>query len=113
MNMSIWNAKAIFLVSVLMPFLTGCATVNHPDDQWFARDKAYHFIAVSVISAGATAAAGDTDTAPVIGMGVAMSFGAGKELYDRDVKRTYWSWKDFVWDCVGAVAGAAAATAAR
>ena len=43
---------------------------------------------------------------------MAVSFGAGKELYDRNVKNTYWSWKDLAWDLAGAVAGALAATAA-
>ena len=111
--MRILNAKTMLLASISLLFLTGCATVNHPDDQWFARDKAYHFVAASVIGAGATLAVGDGDAAPVIGVGVAMSFGAGKELYDRDVKKSYWSWKDLAWDCAGAVAGALAATAAK
>ena len=98
------------LISALL--LSGCATVNHPDDSWFSRDKAYHFAAASAIGAGATWAAGGDDAAPVIGVGIAVSFGAGKELYDRNVKNTYWSWKDLAWDLAGAVAGALAATAA-
>ena len=111
--MSISNAKTILLASIPLLFLTGCATVNHPDDHWFARDKAYHFAVASAIGAGATVAAGDNHAAPVIGVGVTMCFGAGKELYDRNVRKTYWSWRDLAWDLAGAVAGAAAATAAR
>ena len=111
--MSISDAKTVLLAPIIILFLAGCATVNHPDDEWFGRDKAYHFAAASAISAGATLAAGDEDAAPVIGVGVAMTFGAGKETYDRDVKKSYWSWKDFAWDFAGAVAGALAATAAK
>jgi putative lipoprotein len=111
--MSISNAKPFLAASILMLFLAGCATANHPDDHWFARDKAYHFAAASAIGAGATWAAGHEAAEPVIGVGVAMAFGAGKELYDRDVKKTYWSWKDFAWDFVGAVAGSALAAAAQ
>jgi putative lipoprotein len=110
---SISSAKTILVTSIISLCLTGCATVNHPDDHWFARDKAYHFAVASAISAGATLAAGDSDAAPVIGVGVAMAFGAGKETYDRDVKKTYWSWKDLAWDLAGAAAGALAATAAN
>ena len=111
--MSISNARKGLIAPICALFLLGCATVNHPDDNWFARDKAYHFAAASAIGAGATFMAGSEDAAPVIGVGVAMSFGAGKELYDREVKKTYWSWKDLAWDLAGAVAGAAAAAAAN
>ena len=112
--MSISSARKAIPVSFFALFLCGCATMSsHPDDQWFARDKAYHFAASAAIGAGATLAAGDEDAAPIIGLGVAMSFGAGKEAYDRGVKKTYWSWKDFAWDFIGGVAGALAAEAAK
>ena len=111
--MSIWNAKTILLASIPLLFLPGCATVNHPDDHWFARDKGYHFAAASAIGAGTTFAMGDESAAPVVGVGVAMAFGAGKELYDRDVKKTYWSWKDLAWDLAGALTGNVLAEAAK
>jgi putative lipoprotein len=111
--MSISSARKALIAPILALFLFGCATVNHPDDHWFARDKAYHFAVASAIGAGATLAAGDEDAAPFIGVGVALSFGAGKELYDRDVKKTYWSWKDLAWDLAGALTGSLLAEASK
>ena len=111
--MSLSRAGRLCSALLAAVLFSGCATANHPGDRWFSRDKAYHFAVASALGAGATAAADGNDAAPVIGVGVAMSFGVGKELYDRDVQKEYWSWKDLAWDLAGAVAGAAAATAAK
>ena len=51
--------------------------------------------------------------APVFGFAMALGAGAGKEWYDQNVKKTYWSWKDFAWDLVGGAGGAGHAGSAR
>ncbi len=36
-----------------------------------------------------------------------MAIGAGKEIYDSEVRRVGWSWRDLVADAAGALAGSA------
>lgn len=87
---------------------TGCSTVRH-DDRFFGRDKLYHFTIAGAIGAGTTVSADCRGTsradAPIIGTSVALGFGAGKELYDLKIKKTFWSWKDMLWDLIGGLAG--------
>ncbi|MFC1650938.1 hypothetical protein ACFL2X_05155 [Candidatus Latescibacterota bacterium] len=97
------------MICVIMLFaLSGCSSYGYNDSFW-GRDKLYHFTASGVIGAGTTLAASgnkasDRD-APLIGISVAMSFGAGKECYDMNVKGTFWSWKDMFWNMVGGTTG--------
>ena len=96
---------------------SGCATLGPPDDDWFGRDKAKHFVVCVAAGAAAAAAAGESGArdAPAfgIGLGFAAALGAGKETYDLRVKKTYWSWKDFTWDLLGGAVGASLAVSAR
>lgn len=105
------NAKTIIAAPILALLLGGCSTMNHPDDHWFGRDKAYHFGISAGISAGLAAAAENNGCndgeAMVFAVAFTMPVGVGKELYDRKVKKTYCSGKDLVWDLVGALAGGA------
>ena len=102
---------AIVVASVILAFMFfGCATFNnHYGDEWFGKDKFYHFTAAGVIGAGTTAVAKNNGSsecdAPVIGISVGVGFGAGKEFYDLSVKETYWSWKDMLWDLIGCSVG--------
>jgi|GEM_PF-668221 len=115
LSMTTTSVKTVLLVCLLV-LAGGCASFNRPGDDWFANDKAMHFGAAAMLSGGTTLACEkdnpDDDGNIAIGVGVAMAFGAGKEWYDLSVKRTYWSWKDFIWDAVGAVAGGLVASAA-
>ena len=87
---------------------SGCSSYRY-DDRFFGPDKLYHFTASGVIGAGTTLASSKNGAsnkdAPLIGISVAMSFGAGKECYDANIKGTYWSWKDMFWDLAGGAAG--------
>lgn len=88
---------------------SGCATVNAPQDAWLGRDKAQHFALAGALAAGATAAAqsaGLSDgEALFVAIPLTLSFGVGKEFYDREVRHTYFSWTDLCWDLLGAVTG--------
>ena len=94
-----------FLVSGCAGF-RGCGSA----DRWWADDKTKHFTASAVIAAGTTAlAAGAVEPDEAAFFGVAFTLGAGvaKEYRDLHVKQTCFSWKDLVWDVMGAAAGAA------
>jgi uncharacterized protein YfiM (DUF2279 family) len=104
------------ILAVALVLGAGCATANHPDDRWFGRDKVYHFTTGALIGAGVTALAGEDELSDVEagarGTGAALIAGAGKEWFDRDVRKTYWSWKDLAWDLLGGLAGSFVAAGA-
>jgi putative lipoprotein len=81
-------------------------------DDWLGPDKALHFGVSAGLSAGAYAASALAfeDRAPrlAIGVGFGVVAGAGKELYDAAGHGDP-SWRDFSWDVLGAVTGAAIA----
>ena len=94
--------------------LTGCSHMAH--DSWSGQDKAQHFLASAMLSAAGNEYAQhqgySRDRSAAIGLMFSVSLGASKELWDSRPAGSGWSWKDFAWDCAGAVAGALAATAA-
>lgn len=108
---------ASMAAAVVMAGTAGCASVGRPDDPWVGRDKAWHFLGSTVVSAGVTILGQEQDlgdpAAAGIGFGVAVSLGGVKETCDLKIKRTYWSWRDFLWDVAGAALGAVSAAAAR
>jgi putative lipoprotein len=104
--------RVVFIILLLISLSilpTGCATLYWGDDSWTGKDKLYHFAAGGVIGAGMTIALernGMSRTnAPVLGITASVGIGAGKEWYDDEIRGTYWSMKDLVWDTIGGVAG--------
>ena len=61
------NAPFVFL-GLAMGLLSGCASLQHPGEEWFARDKAQHFTAAALISAGSAYALSEAgaEDAPVV-----------------------------------------------
>ena len=90
-------------------FVSGCAVNSWNTDPWFSSDKLYHFTVAGGISAGVTLAAEKNgvheSSAPIVGISTAISLGATKEYYDSEGTGTFWSWKDMVWNMLGATAG--------
>ena len=87
----------------------GPARDEPPKDRWFARDKAYHFVASAAIQSMGHAvlrANGRSyrDAAWTAGA-VTLTVGVGKELWDRHDGR-YISWKDLAADAAGGGTGA-------
>lgn len=84
------------------------STARADEDPWLGPDKAAHFGASAVLAAGgyATGAvAFDRRTsALMLGGGVALSAGIGKELYDAAGHGDP-SAKDLVWDVAGTATG--------
>ncbi|MFC1508708.1 YfiM family protein [Candidatus Omnitrophota bacterium] len=102
------SLKGAFLCILLI--ISSCSSYkSHHGDKWFGRDKLYHFTASGIIGAGSAAVADNNgmseDDSVVIGVTVTIGVGATKEFYDAAFKKTYWSWKDLVWDMLGGALG--------
>ena len=79
-------------------------------DPWLGRDKAAHFavsLGIASITYGVSTRYVDArGHALLIGGGVSLTIGAGKELLDLAGYGDP-SWKDLVWDVIGTAAGLA------
>lgn len=99
------------LVSCLAAILSvAIATPARADggDDWWGRDKALHFGVSAALSAGTYAIAApafDARYPPLLlGAGLSLTLGVGKELADLAGLGTP-SWKDLTWDVIGTAAG--------
>lgn len=95
---------------VLMVFCLCCTGCSHmAQDRWTGQDKAQHFIASAMLSAGGNAYGQQQNWTPhrsnSFGLMFALSLGAAKELYDSRPAGSGWSWKDLSWDLAGAATG--------
>ena len=101
--------QKIMIIALLPLFLLpGCKTFDGAKDSWFGPDKAKHFIVSAAIS-GAVSLGSNNERKESYtfakAVGVSMSFGIGKEIYDSRQGGTGWSWKDILWDFLGSVSG--------
>jgi uncharacterized protein YfiM (DUF2279 family) len=106
--------NVLVFIFALIVLQTGCAGFRfcERDEPWLGTDKGKHFAASALIGGGATAIANqstDTDEAVLIGISAAVAAGVSKEYYDVYHKKTCFSWKDLVWDFIGASVGVSAA----
>ena len=87
----------------------GCASVPVSKDPWFGRDKAEHFAGSAVLAGVATLVAANQGLsdgeAAGPALGVTLVVGLGKEAYDANVKKTFWSWRDLTWGVAGGLTG--------
>ena len=99
------------LALLALQTLSGCAIQfsKDTDDKWFAADKYKHFLATTAISAAVASAArhngSENCDAALIGFSVTLTIGAGKEIYDKRVRDTFYSYRDMVWDAAGSITG--------
>lgn len=95
----------VLVTALLSPGLAHAAPIQLP-----ARDKQLHFAASAAISGAATvglsSAIRDPTTAAAFGIGLGLSAGIAKELYDLTGRGTA-SGADLAWDVAGVAAGAA------
>lgn len=106
--------RRIGLAAAAALVCAGCATAPS-GDAWWGRDKACHLVGAGIIAGAATAAAADGGAESrdvVVGIGVAIGCGLGKEAWDLRVRGTGWSWRDLAWDLIGAALGSALAAQA-
>lgn len=73
------------------------------------RDKLKHLAVGTALGAATTYAAHDAGAsigeARAVGVSMVVTVGAAKEVYDRDVKKTVFSWQDMAWNLLGGVLG--------
>lgn len=80
-------------------------------DRWFGPDKAKHFAVTAALGAAFVDSSNDRDCDNVaVSISAVMLIGSGKELYDKNVKHTYFSYKDMLWNFLGSSFGALAAS---
>ncbi len=105
----------LLLILILSIPLSACTSPDISRDKWFSRDKLYHFATAGAVSAATTAVAKHNENSDVksmiAGVSVTLALGAGKETYDKKVKKTYFSWRDMFWNLLGAVTGSLIITA--
>jgi uncharacterized protein YfiM (DUF2279 family) len=108
--------RAFFSVLACAALVSSSPAAQAMDnDPWIARDKALHLDASAGIAAlsYALSAGWVVDArwkALVVGGGITLAAGAGKELLDAThVLGGDPSWRDFAWDAIGTVAGLAVA----
>ena len=104
------TVKSLIWVGLAAAVLcSGCASLRHASDPWWGEDKAQHFAVCALAGAATALAAQQNDLSDgrtfLIGTGVAVGLGVGKETYDARIKRTYFSGKDLVWEFVGGAVG--------
>jgi len=84
------------------------------EDRWFAGDKYAHFLVSAAISSAVTQGAIENGQnkcdAARVGFTVTLTIGAGKELYDKYKKKTFYSYKDMTWDLLGSAVGSLGAS---
>jgi putative lipoprotein len=82
-------------------------------DPWFGHDKALHFGACAIVSAGGYGAAAlatdDVRIRLVVGAGSGIAIGAAKEIWDL-TGRGDASMRDLTWDLAGTLTGVAVAS---
>lgn len=109
MSLNRMNAGSLLSAVLTAWLFAGCASFRHAGDPWLGRDKVQHFVACGLAGAAAALVAQNNDGSDgqtfLIGTGVAVGLGAGKETYDAGIQRTYFSGKDWVWDLLGGAAG--------
>ena len=100
--------------ALALVILLGAASARAEEDPWLGPDKFLHF----GVSAGAAMAGYATSAffleepwqRATAGASLALSLGAGKELYDLAGAGDA-SWRDFTWDAVGTAVGVGLALA--
>jgi len=101
-----WRAEAFALVAVA-GLLAAPARAADPDP-WLGADKWQHFGVSSALAAGGygvgAAYGWSTGGRLMLGGGVALAAGVGKELWDLGGGGTA-SWRDLTWDVAGTATG--------
>lgn len=104
--------RSVVLVMLLSLFY-GCATTPQTPqpDRWFGADKAKHFATSAALAAAFVDTSNNRDCENVIvSVSAVLVIGTGKEIYDKNIKRTYFSYKDMIWNFLGSSLGALAAS---
>jgi len=103
-------------LSCLLLVLLLSSPAHAIEDPWFGQDKTKHFGYSALLGGLSSWVALEEDAsdreAIVVGLAIVIPLGVAKESYDRNVKETFWSWKDLTWNIIGSLAGSLLAVAA-
>jgi len=102
--------KLLIILTVVFAAGPSLAGGNNSDN-WFGKDKIQHFGYSAFLSGGSFIVANrhfdnEENDSGAIGIGIAVSLGAAKEAIDYRRPGQTSSYKDFIWDVAGALAGA-------
>jgi putative lipoprotein len=104
----------LILALLLSILCFGCANQKARNNDWYGIDKAAHFGISAAVAASVTNYAESRGKQPChaagIGLSVSLAVGASKEWYDKQIKKTFWSWEDLTYDLLGGSIGALAAS---
>lgn len=104
-----YKPQSLVSIVLLTSLLTACANLPETgqQDRWFGADKAKHFAVSTALGAAFVDSSSDRDCNRVaLSISAVMLIGTGKEFYDQEVKRTYFSYKDMLWNLLGSSIGA-------
>ncbi|MCF7832955.1 MAG: DUF2279 domain-containing protein [Candidatus Marinimicrobia bacterium] len=90
--------------------------LRQPTDKWFSQDKWMHLTSAYFLTLQSSFTLEnmfyiENENSRKISLGISLSFSLGKEFYDVFSKKSIFSWKDLVYDVVGASLGYLTATA--
>ncbi|UCC81224.1 MAG: hypothetical protein JSW64_07675 [Candidatus Zixiibacteriota bacterium] len=103
-------SKIFLVVFVILLLAQQSSADNGNRDRWFGKDKFQHFTVSAFYSGGIAIVANrhfgmEKDSSIILGVGVTISLGGAKEIYDRSRPGETSSIKDFIWDIGGVAAG--------
>lgn len=98
--------KKIFLIFMLSII----AFSLFAGSQWFGKDKIMHFSGSAFLTCWSYGISNDIiensrENSAIFCVGFSMFLGAGKEVSDKYLKKTKWSWHDLAYDLAGICCG--------
>ncbi|MDI6850813.1 MAG: hypothetical protein QMD82_02620 [bacterium] len=84
-----------------MSSLIFCLILFAQNDPWWAKDKVRHFATAYIL----TKAAMQTGMEKKCSAGIVISLSVAKEIYDKKVKKSSFSFKDLLYDLGGIAFG--------
>ncbi len=102
--------RIIIIIFLFLLFAQQSYADNDKRDDWFGKDKFEHFSFSAFYSCGIAIVANrhfdmNKDDSIMLGIGVTISLGGAKEIYDHSRPDETSSIKDFIWDIGGVVVG--------
>ena len=99
--------RKIFLVLIVT--LALCSVLN-ARSEWLGRDKPMHFVTSAFMTYWSYGMSRDIldqseNNSLIISVSLTSMLGAGKELSDKHIKRTRWSWHDMAYNGAGILFG--------
>lgn len=97
------------LVIIILLSVVFCTTLD-ARSEWLGRDKGMHFVTSAYLTFWTHGMSNDIfenseNQSLIISVSLTSMLGAGKELSDKYIKKTRWSWPDMVYNGAGILFG--------